>query len=198
MIKVTIEENEYQLKELMKECTVSDYQKLQNILDKKENRVYDIFDKLGECISFLSDIPEDLIDLINVVQLKDLFDQATELKFDTEKYKIKNSITIDKVKYSTLTKFEKYDDIILNRLQFKTIKNSMNHILTLAAVVFTEENETDLKKVLDKKSVNKRMNIFKDKMKFKDLMPYMVKWIETTGSLTSKEINVIKNLKINE
>ena len=197
MIKVNIEDNEYSIKELMKECNINDYQKLQNILDKKENTKYDIFDKLGECISYLSDIPEDLIDLINVVQLKDLFDKSTHIKFD-EDYKVKNSFTIDKVKYKTISKFEKYDDIILNRLQYKIVKNVNNHILTLSAVVFLEDNDKELKTNLDMKNVKNRMEIFKEKVKFKDLLPYLVKWIETTGNLTKNEINVIKDLKINK
>lgn len=197
MIKVNIEGSEYTIKELMKECSINDYQKLQNILDKKENSKYDIFDKLGECLSFLSDIPEDLIDLINVVQLKDLFDKATYIKFD-EDYKVKNSFTIDKVKYKTLTKFEKYNDIVLNRLQYKIVKNVNNHILTLSAVVFLEDNDKELKTNLDMKNVKGRMEIFKDKVKFKDLLPYLVKWIETTGNLTKNEINVIKDLKLGD
>lgn len=198
MIKVKVEEKEYSLKELLKDCTIYDFEKIQSIYNKKENRVYDVFDKMAEIIAYLSDIDNTVIDMIDVVDLKNLFDDATNIVVkDANDLKIKNTVTINKVKYSTLNKYEKYDDISLNRLQFKIIKNSNDPILTLAAVVFLEKDDKELKTKLEKKAVHKRKEELKN-IKFKDLMPYLVKWIEMTGNITKNEINVIKQLNINE
>lgn len=193
MIKVDIDGSKYEVKELMKDCNINDYQKIQNIINKKESKKYGIFDKMGECVSFLSNIPDELIDLISIVKLKELFDKSTLIDFNKDN-KIKNSFTIDKVKYKTISKFEKYEDIILNRLQYKLIQDVNNHMLVLTAVVFLEDIDQDLRSKLDMKNVKNRVEIFKNKVKFKDVLPYIMKWIDTTVDLSNRELDIPNKL----
>lgn len=186
------------------------------LVDNKLNVVSELFKYINskdleiedfnfEILSKLTNIEEDILEIIDLEQAHKLQLKLTDLKYnDKESLKIYNSINIDGVEYVTTRNYNNYEDIKLNRYQYKKIKeimkveNNYNYLKYIAASFFVEKTELDkCYKVNEaiENNFDKRMEIFNTEIEFKTILPFLIKVTDVISVHTANSLDALKKLR---
>lgn len=184
-MEVKIDDKQYQVN-----CVLnSNLKTFENVSKTLNDDKLEYADKIVYVIKELSDIPIDILEIADLEQLQELFNQITKFEFDKENYKIINEVDIDGVKYITPKSFEKFEDIKLNRSQHKTIKkfieNGNNYVAAIMTCYFTEDGNQLIE---ENENFHKRLALFNEKMELNVAIPYITKVIQTVATQMGQTI----------
>ena len=175
MMEIKLEDKTYNAKHIFEDLTIKELENVLNI----QNDDIDLDEKCIDVLELITDMTREELELGDIDSLNNLLKELMELNID-----VKNEIEIDNIKYKTFMNFTKQEDIKLNRIQFKNIKDKIidtgegkiNYLGAIAATFFMEKEDFLLK---DIDSYNKRKEIFEEKMLSKYIIPYMFKFINS-------------------
>ena len=188
---VKIEGIEYNCESIMN----SSLKKYENLTKTLNDDKLEYADKMVYSIKELSDIPLEILEVADLIQLNNLFNELTKI----EDVEIESEFTIDGIKYVTSKKFDSYEDIKLNRSQHKIVKKYMvtnnNYIAAIIACYFTPDGN---QLIVDDEDFENRVKLFNDNMPFKIAIPFITKVIQTVAIQMGESVDVLKVIKAND